>query len=90
MCILLFSYLFDRIKRNENVVTFLDSFKTFPVLSPVFCFGAPAFWETSLKSLGIPAQTIKPFKCSFIFYRHSISNRTGFFRITTSPAANTT
>ena len=37
----------------------VEDFKSFPLLSPVFCFGAPAFWTKSLSTLGMDESSIK-------------------------------
>jgi acyl carrier protein len=56
---LFYALLFRRIRHSGQISQFIDSFKAFPVISPLFCFGAPVFWSESLAILGIASQTIR-------------------------------
>lgn len=52
--------------------TFMESVKSLPIVSPVFCFGAPAFWTEKLKSLNLNISDIYflssvSFFCGVIF-----------------------
>lgn len=63
-----FFLLLDIIKIEE----FLDNVKALKFVSPVFCFGAPAFWKKSLETLKIPENEISflggiSFFCGVIF-----------------------
>ena len=49
LLLLIISSVFEVLK----IQSFLDSIKGLPMMSPVFCFGAPAFWDKSLEKLGI-------------------------------------
>jgi hypothetical protein len=46
--------LFASVRARRGVETFLRQFKTFPLVSPLFCFGAPAFWAGILGVAGLP------------------------------------
>ena len=52
-CVLFYVLLFDLIRQSSRIYRFLDEFKAFPLISPVFCFGAPVFWQKSLAALGL-------------------------------------
>ncbi|HEX8397668.1 MAG TPA: hypothetical protein VF644_10160 [Pyrinomonadaceae bacterium] len=55
----LYFYLFERIRKTGDITSFIDTFKAFPIFSPVFCFGAPVFWESSLIKLGLANQNLR-------------------------------
>jgi hypothetical protein len=38
---------------------FMDGFKTFPTLSPVMCFGAPATWKDTLIKFGLSTTNVR-------------------------------
>jgi len=50
--------LYNFISTSVDIAEFLDAFKKFPIFSPVFCFGAPAFWRKSLEDLRFSAEDI--------------------------------
>ena len=54
LCLLIFSFVSDAL----DAKSFLASIQKFPMVSPVFCFGAPAFWHKSLKQIGFNADEI--------------------------------
>ncbi|MGY6278120.1 hypothetical protein ACW73I_21490 [Methylomonas sp. MgM2] len=67
-----FLLLFSYITKFGNSKEFLNEFKAIPFASPVFCFGAPAFWTKSLSSFGLTAVEIKiagaiSFFCGVLF-----------------------
>lgn len=51
MTIYLFYFI---VIQNVNLEDFLENIKALPIGSPVFCFGAPAFWKDSLKNMNLP------------------------------------
>jgi len=60
------------VMRFGNAMEFIGDFKSFPLLSPVFCFGAPAFWTKSLSSMGLNSASIRiasvlSFCCGLLF-----------------------
>ncbi|MCZ6652652.1 MAG: hypothetical protein O7D91_06450 [Planctomycetota bacterium] len=64
--------LFRLVYNARKIGSFLNDFKAFPIASPVFCFGAPAFWNTSLSSLGLSDAQVAiagaiSFACGIIF-----------------------
>lgn len=69
---ILFLLLFSYITKNGNTSEFLHEFKAIPFASPVFCFGAPAFWTKSLLAFGLSSNQIKiagavSFFCGVLF-----------------------
>lgn len=54
LVILLFVYfVYFALLDLLNIETFIESIKNFPLVTPVFCFGAPPFWKKSLSILHI-------------------------------------
>lgn len=58
VCLIFYSLMFERVRQSGNILKFIESFKALPLVSPVFCFGAPSFWNDSLTILGLPTQAI--------------------------------
>lgn len=56
ICVLGYILLFEYSRKKADIYKFLDDFKTFPLASPVFCFGVPAFWNKNLVALGLSSQ----------------------------------
>jgi hypothetical protein len=52
-------YILRQISMRKRIYEFLNSFKAFPLISPVFCFGGPVFWKDSLAILGITGRIVK-------------------------------
>lgn len=57
--LLAFGTLHYFVSRFGHAMDFIDDFKSFPLLSPVFCFGAPSFWTKNLSTLGLSSISIK-------------------------------
>lgn len=51
MTIYLFYFI---VIQNVKLEEFVENIKALPIVSPVFCFGAPAFWKDSLKGMNLP------------------------------------
>lgn len=62
-----FTKIYIFITKKGSPLVFIKDIKSFPLVSPVFCLGAPAFWSKSLGSLGLSVASIKNSFSIFIF-----------------------